>query len=80
MSPSPQVLLHLAEQWEAEALMTDASQRQRHEALRECAEHLRLTIKSIAAIPDSCPHSAPFRFCDECAVSPCPIGLGGHAK
>lgn len=73
-SISINALTLLAGQWQAEA--DDAScarNPQRRETLRECADALRMLCELRL---EDCPHAAPFRYCQECPVIPCPVGLG----
>lgn len=52
----------------------DAKWEQEVEAAR-CAEAIR-SMSSTAKREGECPHAAPFKYCQQCVVSPCPIGLG----
>lgn len=46
---------------------------ERSEVLSECADTLRMLCE---ARFEDCPHAAPHRYCAECPVKPCPVGLG----
>ena len=73
-------LAKLAGLWQAEAdappgyQLTDYGDGRR-EALRQCADALRMLCEVRF---EDCPHAAPHRYCVQCPVKPCPIGLGGR--
>jgi hypothetical protein len=42
----------------------------------KCAGIWRAMYDAAKLKTPDCPHVAPFRYCETCVVSPCPIGLG----
>ena len=59
--------------WQREADCDKTISGERRVALRQCADTLRALCELRF---EDCPHAAPFRYCQECPVIPCPIGLG----
>lgn len=66
-------LAALAGKWQqqADSEMVRASEETRA-AVRACADTLRMLCE---ARFEDCPHAAPHRYCAQCPVKPCPIGL-----
>ena len=67
-------LVTIAGTWQAEADSGKCSP-DRAEALRGCADMLRMLCE---VRYEDCPHAAPHRYCQQCPVKPCPIGLGDY--
>lgn len=70
-SISINALTLLAGKWQNDA-DTGNGTTERRETLRECADSLRMLCE---VRYEDCPHAAPFRYCPQCVVSPCPVGL-----
>ncbi len=66
-------LAALAGKWQqqADSEMVTASEEARA-AVRACADTLRMLCEVRF---EDCPHAAPHRYCAQCPVKPCPIGL-----
>lgn len=66
-------LVALCGSWQARADGETGISVDERRTLRECADALRMLCEMRF---EDCPHAAPFRYCQECPASPCPIGLG----
>lgn len=78
MNISHTTALEIADNWEQMAASETGAHPARRETLRECADLIRMMVNRE---PETCPHAeAPFRFCYECPVKPCPLGIGGKAQ